>query len=550
MLFDSIRTIVRNALERLGLADVEPTIELPRHESHGDAATTVALQVARRLGKPPRTIAEEIVARMDYDPSRIAAVEIAGPGFINFRFRPRYFADVFERILDRGERFGFSDRYAGKRANVEYVSANPTGPLHPGHGRNVALGDSIARLLEAVGYRVTREYYFNNAGRQMQNLARSIYARYRQLLGDTDYPFDEENGYKGEYIFDIARELIAEYGDRLRQESDEALAICRTKGEQWCFASIRRTLERLGVHHDVFFNEHSLYTDGHIERTIAALRERGLVYEKDGATWIATTKLGLEQDRVIVKSTGEPTYRLPDMAYHCIKLSRGDDLIVDVFGADHIATIQEVLAAVGALGYDTSRVKVVLHQMVTFMKDGAPYKLSKRSGEQYTLDDLIDELGPDVVRYFFVMRAAETQLVFDLDLARQQSETNPVFYLQYAHARICSVFANARQLGIELLSRDALALDRIEHPAECALIRTLAQFPDVVERAADQLAPYIVADYLHTAAEAFHTFYHECRILGAQSDDLVRVRLALADATRTVLRNGLSVLGVSAPERM
>ncbi|MCX7930340.1 MAG: arginine--tRNA ligase [Chlorobi bacterium] len=550
MLFDSVRTIVSDALDRLGLGDVEPTIELPRHESHGDAATTVALQLARRLGKSPRAIAEEIVTAMQPDPDRIAAVDIAGPGFINFRFRPRYFADVLARILQQGKQFGFSDRYNGKRANVEYVSANPTGPLHPGHGRNVALGDSIARLLEAVGYRVTREYYFNNAGRQMQNLARSIYARYRQLLGDTDYPFDEENGYRGEYIFEIARQVIAQYGERLREETDDALTICRSVGEQWCFASIRRTLERLGVHHDVYFNEHSLYIDGNIEQTITALRELGLVYEKDGATWIATTKLGLENDRVIVKSSGEPTYRLPDMAYHCIKLSRGDDLVVDVFGADHIATIQEVLAAVRALGYDTSRVRVVLHQMVTFMKEGVPFKLSKRSGEQYTLDDLIDELGADVVRYFFVMRAAETQLVFDLDLARQQSETNPVFYLQYAHARICSVFANARELGVESGTMDQHHLDGIEHPAECALIRTLAQFPDTIERAAEQLAPYVVADYLHTVAEAFHTFYHECRILGAPTDEIVRVRLALADATRTVLHNGLHVLGVGAPERM
>jgi len=546
MLFDYVRTVLGTALERLGLnADV--TVELPRHASHGDAATTVALQLARTLGKSPRSVAQDIVAAMDYDPARISSVEIAGPGFINLRFGPAYYADLFERIRAQGERFGYTERYARKRANVEYVSANPTGPLHPGHGRNIALGDSIARLLEAVGYRVTREYYFNNAGRQMQNLARSIYARYRQLLGEPDYPFDEDNGYRGEYILDIARELIAEYGDSLREETDANLAICRTKGEQWCFASIRSTLERLGVRHDVYFNEHSLYTDGHIARVVEDLRARGLVYEHDGATWIATTKLGLEQDRVIIKSSGEPTYRLPDIAYHRIKLERGDDLIVDVFGADHIATIQEVLAAVRALGYDTSPIKVVLHQMVTFMKDGVPYKLSKRSGEQYTLDDLIDEVGPDVVRFFFVMRAAETQLVFDLNLAREQSEVNPVFYLQYAHARICSVFANAREHGIEWENTGAMVLD---HPAEHALVKMLAQFPSTVERAAEQLAPSIVADFLHSVAEAFHTFYHECRILGAPRDEIVRARLALAQATRTVLRNGLHLLGVSAPERM
>ncbi len=546
MFFEYIRTVLGDALTRLGYS-AEPHVELPRHESHGDAATPVAMQLAKQIGKPPRAIAEELRAAMVYDPAMIAALEIAGPGFINFRLAPAYYADVARRIQASGERYGFSERYAGKSANVEYVSANPTGPLHPGHGRNIALGDSIARLLEAVGYRVTREYYFNNAGRQMQNLARSIYARYRQLLGD-DYPFDEENGYRGQYIVEIARELVEEFGDQLRRESEENLAICRAKGEAWCFASIRRTLERLGVHHDVYFNEYSLYTDGHIARTVEQLRQRGLVYEKDGATWIATTTLGLEQDRVIIKSTGEPTYRLPDIAYHCIKLSRGDDLVVDVFGADHIATIQEVLAAVRALGYDTTRVKVVLHQMVTFLKDGVPYKLSKRSGEQYTLDDLIDELGADVVRYFFAMRAAETQLVFDMDLAREQSETNPVFYLQYAHARICSVFANAKQLGIEGRGDADLAL--LEHPAECALIKVLAQFPDVVLRAAESLAPYIVADYLHTAAEAFHTFYHECRILGAPSPGLVHARLALADMARVVLRNGLHLLGVRAPERM
>jgi arginyl-tRNA synthetase len=547
MFFDYIRSVLRGALNRLGY-EGEPHVELPRHSNHGDAASPVALHLAKQLRMSPRAVAEQIISAMEYDPAMITSVELAGPGFINVRVSPRYYAAVARRIRTYGERFGYSDRYAGKRANVEYVSANPTGPLHPGHGRNIALGDSIARLLEAVGYHVTREYYFNNAGRQMQNLARSIYARYRQLLGDHDYPFDEENGYRGEYIIEIARELLTQYGDGLREETDEHLAICRAKGESWCFASIRRTLERLGVHHDMYFNEHTLYTEGYIARTVEQLRERGLVYEHDGATWIATTKLGLEQDRVIIKSTGEPTYRLPDIAYHCIKLSRGDDLIVDVFGADHIATIQEVLAAVRALGYDTSRVKVVLHQMVTFLKDGVPYKLSKRSGEQYTLDDLIDELGVDVVRYFFAMRAAETQLVFDLNLAREQSETNPVFYLQYAHARICSVFANAEQLGIEVEREPELEL--LEHPAECALIKTLAQFPDVIIRAAENLAPYIIADFLHTCAEAFHTFYHECRILGAPSTELVHARLALADMTRIVLRNGLHLLGVRAPERM
>jgi arginyl-tRNA synthetase len=448
MLLESyLEPYVREALDRIGAGGlVEPEFEVPRLPEHGDLATTVALQLARHLRRPPRQIAEELLAQLRLPGEEVTA-EVAGAGFLNFRFSPTFYTRMLARIASEGDAYGRLPLGAGKRANVEYVSANPTGPLHLGHGRNAALGDTIANLLDWCGYQVTREYYFNNAGNQMLLLGRSVYARYRQLLGD-EYPFPEE-GYHGDYIWDIARLLLEQYGDRLREETEEHLRIARHTGEQWCFERIRQTLRRMGIEHDVYFNEDSLYRDGKVAAILEALRQRELLYEKDGALWIALSRFG-RQDRVLVKSSGEGTYRLPDIAYHCDKLERGYDLIVDVLGADHIATIEDVLTAVAALGYDTSRIKVVLHQFVTLTEGGQQVKMSKRSGKSYTLDELLEELGPDVVRFFFLMRAPSTHLEFDLELARQQSELNPVFYLQYAHARICSIFRQARQRGISL----------------------------------------------------------------------------------------------------
>ncbi|MBL7997804.1 MAG: arginine--tRNA ligase [Candidatus Kapabacteria bacterium] len=546
-MYGYLTQIFQDALAAIGAEDAHLVFESPKVESHGDAATNVAMTLSKKLGKPPRTIAESIIAALNYDTTLVYAVEIAGPGFINIRLSARYFTNGLQGLLDEGAAYGANTSGAGKRANVEYVSANPTGPLHPGHARNTMLGDCIANLYRWSGYGVTREYYFNNAGNQMNNLARSIHARYRQLLGEKDYPFDEENGYKGAYIFTIAEELVKSAGDSLKEPTDENLSVCRKKGEEWCFASILNTLARLNVKHDVFFNEHSLYADGKITETVGLLRDKGLVYEQDGATYIRTSELGLEKDRVIIKSTGEPTYRLPDMAYHAIKCQRGDDIIVDIFGSDHAEVSKEVVAGVKALGYDTTKIHIILHQMVRFVKDGAEYKLSKRNGEQYTLDDLMDDVGVDVVRYFYSMRSADTQLVFDINLAQEQSDKNPVFYLQYAHARCANLFAKAQEKGVTI--ETYTSLDLLIHPAETALIKTLLKFPLVVQRATQNLEPHTIADYLRDVAAALHVFYHECRILDAEPL-LMNARFALTRATQTVLKNGLAILGVNAPDKM
>ncbi|MEN3027094.1 MAG: arginine--tRNA ligase [Chlorobiota bacterium] len=546
MLLESyVEPFLQQALERIGAAGlVTPELEVPKVPEHGDLATTVALQLARPLRRPPRQIAEELLRHLQLPPED-CTVELAGPGFINFRFTPHFFTRLLRTIADVGDEFGRLSEGAGKRANVEYVSANPTGPLHLGHGRNAALGDTIANLLEWCGYDVTREYYFNNAGRQMALLGQSVYARYRQLLGD-DYPFPED-GYHGDYIWEIARELLHQYGDSLREPNDEHLNLSRRTAEAWCFGRIRRSLERMGIRHDVYFNEDSLYHDGKVDAIIAALRERGLVYEQDGALWIALSRFG-RQDRVLVKSSGEGTYRLPDIAYHRDKLERGYDLIVDVLGADHIATIEDVLTALRALGYDTSRVKVVLHQFVTLVEGGQQVKMSKRSGKSYTLDELLEEVGPDVVRFFFLLRAPSTHLEFDLELARQQTELNPVFYLQYAHARICSIFRHAAERGI--VPDETADLRCLVLPAEQALIKLLVRFPERVRKAARLYEPQLLAEYLREVAQAFHAFYHSYRIVGAETAEQMHARLVMARVTQRVLRNGLGILGVSAPERM
>ena len=545
-MYDYLEHLFIEALKSCDIDARDLAFEVPKNPEHGDASTNIAMIKARELKKSPRVIAQQIIDALRFDPELIASVEIAGAGFLNIRYTSAYLSRRVECILGEGSGYGQNDVGSGKSANVEYVSANPTGPLHPGHGRNIMLGEAISTLLQWSGYTVTREYYFNNGGNQMNNLARSIYARYRQALGEESYPFDEENGYKGAYIALIAEDLVREVGEALRDETPENLAVCKKKGEEWCFASIKRTLETLGIRHDVFFNENTLYEDGEIERTIAKLKDRGLAYDSDGATWIATSRLGLENDRVIVKSSGEPTYRLPDMAYHKIKVDRGDELVIDIFGADHISTVQEVIAGVRALGGDSSKIKVVLHQMVSFLKDGQPYKLSKRNGEQITLDDLIEELGADVVRYFFLMRSADTQLVFDMNLAMEHSDKNPVFYLQYAHARVCSLFQNAASQGVSV---DESAECVVEHATERELVKICDKFPLVIRRAAQSMEPHLVADYLRDVAASFHAFYHECRILG-ESEAARNSRLRLATMARIVLHNGLTVLGVSTPEKL
>ncbi|MCU0452676.1 MAG: arginine--tRNA ligase [Bacteroidetes bacterium] len=539
------------ALERLGYhSRVELQFETPKQEAHGDLTTNVAMLLAKPIGKNPRAIAQEIVGALQLDPKDVSGTEIAGPGFINFRFTPGFFTRQLADILRHGAAFGRTNVGQGRKAMVEFVSANPTGPLSVGHGRQAAIGDMLASLLEWTGYAVTREYYYNNAGRQMRVLAQSTLARYRQLF-DPNVPFPDD-GYQGEYIRLIAEEIKVERGDALlSMPEEESLKICQAVAEGSLFDAIKAVLARMGVRHDEFYNEDSLYSSGKIDEVVQEFRSKGLAYDQEGAVWLKATALGLEQDRVIIKSTGEPTYRLPDIAYHCEKFRRGFELIVDVFGADHVATIPDVLAGVKALGYDPERVRVVIHQFVTLLRDGEQVKMSKRLANFVTLDDLIDDVGADAVRYFFLMRANGTHLEFDLNLAKEQSEKNPVYYVQYAHARIASILRFASGEGGVRLPEDPSAIDfgLVAGPAEVVLTKLLLEFPRIVAGAAAALEPHRLPAYLTDVAMAFHRFYHDHRVVVPEAQ-VAQARLALCACTRTVLANGLGILGVSAPERM
>lgn len=535
--------IISKSLDQFELEEQpEIHIEEPNQPDHGDASSNIAMMLAKPLRNNPRAIAQQIVDGLKYDEKMISAVEIAGPGFINFRFAQDYLFDELEQILKAGQGFGKTDFYQGKRVLVEFVSANPTGPLTVGHGRNAVLGDTVARLLEWTGAEVEREYYFNDAGRQMRVLGESVRARYLELLGkDAEFP---EGGYEGEYIRDIAQALVDEKGEELIDTADEKPF--KEKAEEEIFADISATLERMKIKMDSYFNEHSLYEDGKIEETIEKLRELGLAYDKDGAVWFKTTEFGKDKDTVLVKSTGEPTYRLPDIAYHANKLDRGFDLCVDVFGADHIATYPDVLSGIKSLGYDPVKVDVVVYQFVTLVKDGKPFKMSTRKANYVTLDELMDEVGADVTRFFFLMRSPNTHLEFDIAQAKEAGEKNPVFYLQYAHARISSILRKAED---EYEFSGGADFELLTHPSEITLIKTMLKFPETVSVAARLREPHHVITFLNELASAFTSFYHDCRILG-EDKKLAHARMELAKATAQVLRNGLGILGITAPDKM
>jgi arginyl-tRNA synthetase len=558
---DLLISEIKKALVEVGVSPMrEIVIEKPNDEKFGDASSNVAMTLAKELKKNPRQIAQELVSKFKFNPEHIERVDVAGAGFINFYFSKSLLQQSVAEILKQGEHFGKSSVGAGKKAIVEYVSANPTGPLTVGRGRGAVLGDCIANLLEAQGYWVTREYYFNNAGRQMRVLADSVRLRYLERCGETiTFPDDY---YQGTYIKDIAEKIFAEKGDTLKNETD--LTFFKEFAEAEIFAGIKRTLLRLGIQHDSFFNEHSLYEKlesgkSRNEQVIEMLEQKGYIERKDGAVWFKTSLLGKKKvedgkeipvDTVLIKSTGEPSYRLPDIAYHTTKYARGFDLIVNVFGADHIDEYPDVIRALDVLGYDTSRIKVAINQFVTTTINGEQVKMSTRKGNADTLDALIDEVGADATRFFFVMRAKETHLNFDLELAKKQSSDNPVFYLQYAHARICGIIRVAEEkasLNAEAIPTDFVkALNAKE---ELDLAKELMRFPDAVSFAANALEPQKMITYLNGVAELFHKFYQECRIVG-EAEDVMKSRMLLALATRQVLRNGFKMLGISAPERM
>ena len=520
-------------------------VELPKHASHGDYSTNMAMIVGGRDKKNPRHLAAQLVDMLSPHTELIQKVEVAGPGFVNFFIQESVWQSVVEPICRLDKEYGLSNVGKAKKVLVEFVSANPTGPLSIGHGRQAVLGDSIARLLEATGHAVTREYYYNDAGRQMRVLGASTRARYMELLGlEADFP---EDGYQGEYIYDIARKLVDEVGDSLKDSDD--LQPFKEKAEQEIFANIAATLNRLDISFDNYYNEHSLYEKGLVDDVVETLREKNLVYDKDGAVWFKTTEFGQEKDRVIIKSSGEPTYRLPDIAYHREKFRRGFDWLVNIFGSDHIATVPDVLAGVRALGYDDSKVTVVLHQFVTLTREGKQVKMSTRKANFITVDELFDEVGPDVVRFFFLTRKADSQLEFDLDLAAQESQENPIFYVQYANARLSSIQKKAIEKGVSKTDLAKAPLERLCLPEELNMLKALASYPELVEAAALDLSPHRVIFFLLDLAGQFHSYYNRHMVI-SDDQELTQARLWLAEALRIVFRNGLVVVGLSAPESM
>jgi arginyl-tRNA synthetase len=510
--------------------------------------------LAKAQRRPPRQLAEAIQSHLPGVPE-IERVEVAGPGFLNVFLSRAYCRAGLAALLAAGERYGRWVDGAGQKAMVEFVSANPTGPLTLGHGRQGVLGDCVARLFAATGYDTIREYYFNNAGRQMRVLGESVRARYLELLGQPA-PFPED-GYQGEYIREIAAALRQRHGDALAGAGHDD--VFRRAAEDGIFADIRRTLDRLGIRFDVYSNEASLYADGKVEATLGALRDRGLVYDKDGAVWLRFSAIGRPQDRVLVKGTGEPTYRLPDIAYHREKFARGFDRILNVQGADHIEEAKDVVAAVAALGLPAERLRYLIHQFVTITRGGVEVKMSTRRATYVTVDDLLDQVGStDVFRWFMVTRSPESHLAFDLDAALQQDwQKNPVFYVQYAHARVASIFTHARERGIAPPGAWSEAdLEPLAAPEELALIKALLRFPDAVRAAATACEPHRIAVFLHDLAAQFHAYHHlgthapAFRIVRPDEPALTAARLGLAGAVARVLRNGLDLLGIRAPESM
>ncbi|MCG0313698.1 MAG: arginine--tRNA ligase [Calditerricola sp.] len=545
-----VTELKKAALAALGIEEnalPEIQLDVPRDKAHGDYATNLAMQLTRVAKQPPRQIAEAIVSRFDPAAAGVKRVEVAGPGFINLFLDNSYLADVVREVLAMGEAYGKADVGRGQKVQVEFVSANPTGSLHVGHARGAALGDALCNLLEMAGYDVTREYYINDAGNQIAKLAQSIEIRYRQALGE-DVPMIAD-GYHGDDIVEFGRELAREHGDALLKLPDEErLAFFRRYGLEKEMAKIKRDLADFGVRFDVWYSETSLYESGKVEAILNELAERGHTYEKDGAVWFRSTAFGDDKDRVLVKSDGTYTYLTPDIAYHDDKFKRGFDKVINIWGADHHGYIPRMKAAMAALGYDPDRLVVLINQIVRLYQNGEEVRMSKRTGKAVTLRELMDEVGVDAMRYFLTARSPDTHLDFDLDLAVSQSNENPVYYVQYAQARICSVFRQAAEQGIALADPPA-GLHRLTEEKEVDLMKKLAAFPEEIVAAAEALEPHRIVRYVYDLAALFHSYYNAERIL-TDDAELTQGRLALAKAVQTVLRNGLRLIGVSAPERM
>ena len=518
-------------------------LEVPPQKEFGDFATNFAMQSARVFHKNPRQIAEELVKRIQG--SWLDHAQIAGPGFLNFYLKGNVLYDSFRQILEAGEAYGQLPKKDAPKIQVEYVSANPTGLLHVGHGRGAAAGSALVNLLRAAGYPVESEYYINDAGNQMDNLARSVNARYLELLGrEVEFP---EDGYHGQDIIDTAQRIIDKDGDKyLNLDEEERLTIFKDLAYIEKLAALKEDLAAFHVTFDNWFSERTLHPEA-VKAAVKILQDNGNIYEKDGALWLKSTAYGDDKDRVVIRENGVPTYLAADIAYHHNKYTRGFDRIINIWGADHHGYVCRVKAAMQALGHDPEKMTVLLLQMVALFRGGELVKMSKRTGQSVTLNELMDEVGTDAARYFFLMRSLDSQLDFDLDLAKKKSNDNPVYYIQYAHARICSIFRQAEETGLKLGSQPELSL--LTDEAEVALIKKIEEYLEEVERAARDYAPQRIARYSYDLASAFHSFYNKCRIMGVEPQ-LAEARLALVTVTAHVIRHSLGILGVSAPEHM
>lgn len=524
-------------------------VEAPRNKEFGDFATNVAMMLTREVKRAPRDIAAVIVKYLPED-RLISKVEVAGNGFINFTLHPDWLHEVLKEIHQKGDAYGKWDVGRGKRVNVEFVSANPNGPITVAHGRGGAIGDVLANLLEAVGYAVTREFYVNDAtnSSQMQHFARSLVVRYRQLLGE---PLKlPEDGYAGEYLVDIARELLEKEGRNLAHGDEEAVAErFRAYAEDAMKRQQQQDLADFGIVFDVWFSENSLHQSGQVQQVVEELQNSGYAYERENAIWLRSTAFGDDKDRVLVRNNGQPTYIAADAAYHKNKFDRHFDYLIDIWGPDHHGYVARTKAAVAAMGYPAENFEVLIYQIVRLFKGGDLVRMSKRAGNVVTLRDVLDEVGKDAARFFFLMRSHDSPLDFDLELAKKESSENPVYYVQYAHARICSILRVAAEQGWTVPSAADTGLSVLTDGTELTLLKKLDEFPEEVLEAAMQRAPHRLTRYSMEVADAFHKFYSVCRVVG-EDEALTRARLVLVDATRIVLRNVLALLGISAPERM
>jgi arginyl-tRNA synthetase len=548
----TVKAAIVDAVVAAGLVEAtevpEITLEVPKDKVHGDFATNIAMQLTRIAKQNPRQIAEKVIEHLHKEQAFIAEAEIAGPGFINLKMDKSYLYPIIGEVVALGDRYGEVNIGQGQKVQVEFVSANPTGSLHLGHARGAAVGDALCNVFDLAGYEVTREYYINDAGNQVMNLAKSIEARYLRALGqEAEMP---EDGYFGEDIKHFAAELAEQEGDRLASmPQDERLAFFRTYGLEKELDKIKRDLGRFGVKFDTWFSETSIYESGLIPQVLQTLRENGHVYEEEGATWLRTTPLGDDKERVLIKNDGTFTYLTPDIAYHRNKYQRGYDRMINIWGADHHGYIPRMKAAMAALGFDANKLTVLIAQMVSLFQNGEKVKMSKRTGKAVTMEDLMDEVGVDPIRYFFTMRSMDSHLDFDMDLAVSQSNENPVFYVQYAHARICSIFRQAAEQNVTLLPLQQVDLSRLTAEAEFDLLRKLGELPEEIAVAAEQYAPHRLIRYVYELASQFHSYYKAERVITDDAEQ-TQARLALLGALRLTLANVLRLVGVSAPERM